>query len=155
MRVRRWEYTDNLKIAEIEKKCFVDPWNFRMLTESFLLDNFVGYVLCDGEEVKGYIGCTYCLDEAEILLVAVEESERRKGNATELLSVLEERLCELGVGRMLLEVRRSNEAAKNCYLKYGFEFLAERKRYYADFEDALVMEKKTDRKDNQRIECDG
>ena len=41
---------------------------------------------------------------------------------------------------MTLEVRASNEPAKNLYKKLGFQEIGRRKRYYADNnEDALVM----------------
>jgi ribosomal-protein-alanine N-acetyltransferase len=38
-----------------------------------------------------------------------------------------------------LEVRASNDAAIQLYLKNGFLQMSMRQRYYADFEDALVM----------------
>jgi len=42
----------------------------------------------------------------------------------------------------LLEVRRSNEAARRLYESVGFRALATRRDYYSHpIEDALVMEK--------------
>ncbi len=38
-----------------------------------------------------------------------------------------------------LEVRVSNETAKNIYQKYGFQVISTRKAYYPDGEDAYVM----------------
>ena len=41
---------------------------------------------------------------------------------------------------MTLEVRTSNHAARNLYLKYGFKERGVRKAYYSDNgEDALIM----------------
>ncbi len=142
MIIRRWEYRDNKQIEVMEEKYFPDPWNFRMLTESFLNENFVGYVLDDGGEVKGYIGATVCLNEAEIILIAVAEDVRRQGYATELLSEMEKYFCGCGVERVLLEVRRSNFGAQKCYVKFGFSVLSIRQGYYSGGEDALIMEKK-------------
>jgi len=46
----------------------------------------------------------------------------------------------LGVRRARLEVRVSNSAALELYLKYGFEIVSQRKRYYTDNdEDAYIM----------------
>ncbi|HHQ2465550.1 TPA: GNAT family N-acetyltransferase, partial [Bacillus pacificus] len=46
----------------------------------------------------------------------------------------------LGVKTMTLEVRVSNEVAKQLYRKYGFQNGGIRKRYYVDNqEDGLVM----------------
>ena len=46
----------------------------------------------------------------------------------------------LGARRATLEVRVSNSAALELYLKYGFEIVSRRKRYYTDNnEDAYIM----------------
>lgn len=42
MTYRKWTYMDILKISEIEKECFQDPWSFQMLADSFSSDNFFG-----------------------------------------------------------------------------------------------------------------
>ncbi|MBR1867766.1 MAG: ribosomal protein S18-alanine N-acetyltransferase [Clostridia bacterium] len=140
--IRRWTYVDNAPIAEMEKKYFPDPWNFRMLAGTYLLDNFVGLVDEREGKVVGYIGATYCIDEAEITLVAVDEPYRRKGIATSLLNELFSVLKERSVERVLLEVRRSNYYAQKCYVKAGFSVLSVREGYYPDKEDALIMEKR-------------
>ena len=45
--------------------------------------------------------------------------------------------------RMLLEVRRSNENARQLYERNGFTAFAERKGYYSNpKEDAIIMEKR-------------
>ncbi len=142
MNIRRWEFSDNKQIEVMEKEYFPDPWNFKMLTETVLNDNFVGFVLDDEGVVKGYIGATYCLNEAEIILVAVSDKIRREGYATKLLNEAEKYLSERGVDRLLLEVRRSNYGAQKCYVKFGFSVLAIRQGYYSGGEDALVMEKR-------------
>lgn len=142
MQVRRWEVADNKRIAEMEEKYFSDPWNYKMLTETCLLPNFIGFVIFDEKGVRGYIGSTYCIDEGEITLVAVDEDVRRKGYATRLLEELENALSALGVERLLLEVRMSNYAAQKCYVKYGFTLLSIRKNYYGNTEDAIIMEKR-------------
>ena len=46
---------------------------------------------------------------------------------------------EKNVARLLLEVRESNEPAKNLYIKNGFSPIAVRKNYYTSpREDALL-----------------
>ena len=142
MEIRRWRFEDNKQIEIIERNSFSDPWNFRMLTESFMSDNFIGFVAEENGEVIGYVGSTYCLEEGGILLVAVKDNNRRKGVATLLLNTLETELFSLGVERLLLEVRRSNYAAQKCYVKFGFSLLSVRAGYYQGKEDALIMEKK-------------
>ncbi len=49
-------------------------------------------------------------------------------------------MTQNGVKNMTLEVRESNEAARNLYRSMGFEDAGRRKRYYSDNgEDALIM----------------
>ncbi len=142
MKIRRWEFRDNLPVSRLEEKYFPDPWNVEMLSETFLSGRFLGLICEEKGEIAGYIGTTYCLDEAEITMIAVSEAFRRKGVASALLSAAEKALADLGVNRMLLEVRKSNAAAQACYRKNGYTFLAVRERYYQNTEDALIMEKK-------------
>jgi ribosomal-protein-alanine N-acetyltransferase len=76
-------------------------------------------------------------DEAEILTLAVDPAERRRGVATALLRAL---LSSRG-GRIFLEVRRSNECAQRLYRREGFRVCGVRSGYYqSPAEDALLME---------------
>ncbi|MXY71468.1 MAG: ribosomal-protein-alanine acetyltransferase, partial [Dehalococcoidia bacterium] len=45
----------------------------------------------------------------------------------------------LGAAAVTLEVRASNEAARALYRGCGFEEVGERRRYYADGADAVIM----------------
>ncbi|MDN6127255.1 MAG: hypothetical protein L0I66_02520, partial [Tetragenococcus halophilus] len=58
------------------------------------------------------------------------------------------------VEQIFLEVRVSNQAAQNLYLKNGFNKTGHRTGYYSKpVEDALVMVKKVrPEKDNERID---
>ena len=47
----------------------------------------------------------------------------------------------LDAERMLLEVRVSNQSAIGLYEKYGYEKYGLREHYYADGEDAYLMQK--------------
>jgi len=75
-------------------------------------------------------------DEREILNVAVDPAQRRKGIALAL--VLDE--LARGPGRWFLEVRASNEAAIRLYETAGFERCGSRPGYYQEpAEEAIVM----------------
>jgi ribosomal-protein-alanine N-acetyltransferase len=74
--------------------------------------------------------------ESEILNLAVAPEWRRMGVAKRLVSdsIL------LVDGTVYLEVRASNESAKNFYKCIGFQEVARRPRYYSDpSETAIVM----------------
>ncbi len=76
------------------------------------------------------------VDELEILNLAVAPAWRRRGVARALLRrVLEDRR-----GRVFLEVRESNSAARSLYATAGFREIGVRQNYYHDPpEPAIVM----------------
>lgn len=75
-------------------------------------------------------------DETEILNLAVDPEYRRRGVASALLRAVIER----SRGRLWLEVRVSNAAARRLYRKFGFVETGIRQNYYANPpEDGIVM----------------
>lgn len=141
MNGREWKYADLGAIAALEAECFSDPWNMRMLAESFLSGRFFGSLLEEDGAVTAYGGMSVVADEAEIQLIATAEMYRRCGRGGKVLEDLVKEAEKRGVKRIFLEVRVSNAPAMSLYLKHGFRGLYARVRYYPDGEDALVMVK--------------
>jgi ribosomal-protein-alanine acetyltransferase len=82
-------------------------------------------------------------DHSEICNIIVAPPYLSKGVGQELLQTCVNLSEKLGLPRMLLEVRESNERAIRFYKKNGFYRIAERKDYYTDpRENAWVMEKR-------------
>jgi len=142
MNLRKWTYEDLNEIARLEQECFsADPWNVRMLAESFLNDRFHGILLEEDGAITAYGGIVVAEDEAELDLIATAEMYRRCGRATRVLDALLNEAKHCGAKKLFLEVRVSNSPALMFYLKHGFSGLYARSRYYADGEDAIVMKK--------------
>jgi [ribosomal protein S18]-alanine N-acetyltransferase len=79
-------------------------------------------------------------DELHILNIATAPAARRRGHATALLAEAFAYAAAHRLRLMLLEVRRSNEAAIALYRKHGFAVTGVRRAYYADNdEDAIEM----------------
>ena len=142
MIIRKWEEKDNIRICELEKECFSDPWSYNMIADTFSSPNFLGYVIEENEVVQGYIGSTFLFEDAEILLVAVSKEFRKRGFGELLVRTDLDHLKEKGVEKVFLEVRKSNIPAFSCYQKCGFVPIGIRKGYYGNGEDAIVMERK-------------
>jgi ribosomal-protein-alanine N-acetyltransferase len=88
----------------------------------------------------GYAGLWLLVDETHICTIAVHPQWQGRGLGELLVVSLLEQSMELGARRTTLEVRVSNSAALELYLKYGFEIISRRKRYYTDNnEDAYIM----------------
>lgn len=86
------------------------------------------------------IGCLWAiLEEAHITTLAVEPSYQ--GQKLGLLLLSDLLLCgyRRGLTRATLEVRVSNQKALNLYQKFDFKEAGQRKRYYADGENARIL----------------
>ena len=81
------------------------------------------------EAVVGFALSRAIMDEAELLLVAVDPASRRRGIGTALMrSVIAE--CRMrGVTRLHLEVRQNNPAVA-LYAAHGFVRVGVRRNYY-------------------------
>ena len=90
--------------------------------------------------ITGFVGFWVMADEAHITSIAVREAYRRRGIGELLLLAAMDWAMELKARIVTLEVRASNTAAQNLYLRYGFTRVGVRRGYYTDNrEDALVM----------------
>ena len=54
MNGRSWQYADLNAIAALEAENFSDPWNHRMLADSFLSGNFYGSLLEEDGAITAY-----------------------------------------------------------------------------------------------------
>jgi ribosomal-protein-alanine N-acetyltransferase len=129
-------------ILAIEAVSFTNPWTREMYRAE--LDNrgvSYCYVAKDDEgAVVGYCSFWRVLDELHINNLGVLPSRRRSGVATALLTFVLRRGVALGATRATLEVRRSNEAARLLYERFGFTVSGVRHAYYTKpVEDALVL----------------
>ncbi len=88
----------------------------------------------------GYLEYSLIYDRMEIDNINVLEEYRNKGIGTKLMAYLVSMAINLRVVNITLEVRVSNDIARNLYKKFGFREVALRKYYYGD-EDGILMEK--------------
>ena len=79
-------------------------------------------------------------DRMEIDNIRVDDEHQGEGIGTKLMAHLISVAIENRVDNITLEVRISNEKARNLYKKFGFREVALRKYYYGD-EDGILMEK--------------
>ena len=132
------------RVAELESRCFGSPWSEEMIGSVY---NEFSTVACDfdGDTVIGYIFFTTLFEDAEILRICVDKSERRKGIGAGLIGYCAEKAKAAGCTSIFLEVRRENSSAVGLYEKAGFVKISERKAYYGNGEDALIYELKIEK----------
>ena len=115
-----------------------------MIKEIIELDNPNPYArrinYYQNEKIIGYLDYSLIYDRIEIDNFLVNEELRGQGIGSKLLSYLVVIAINNHVINITLEVRKSNEVAKNLYKRFGFREVALRKFYYGD-EDGILMEK--------------
>jgi [ribosomal protein S18]-alanine N-acetyltransferase len=141
--IRKMKDEDILAVSSLELGCFSShPWPEKEILYE-LHGNPVAflYVATNGDEVVGYIDFMITFDSATINRIAVNENERKKGIGQALLDKMVE-ICHKQkepVEFITLEVRPSNAAACQLYLKNGWKEVTVKKGYYDDGEDAIYM----------------
>lgn len=128
-------------IAELERRCFSDPWSRQMLVEH-MKNECAATIVAQGEDgsVLGYAGLLTVLDEGYITNIAVHPDFRRQGIASQLLEVFTRFAQGNHMAFLTLEVRDANAAARALYAKHGYEEVGRRKNYYDHpREDAIIM----------------
>ena len=129
-------------VAKLEKLCFRDPWSENSIAAEVNNSLSLWLVALEGHEVVGYIGSQTVMDESDMMNVAVHPDHRRRGIGQQLICELTQRLVERGSVSLTLEVRASNEPAKQMYEKLGFALAGRRPNYYRNpKEDALILRK--------------
>ncbi|WP_298213930.1 GNAT family N-acetyltransferase [Acidocella sp.] len=93
-------------------------------------------------EKGGFLLARQILDEAEILTLGAVTP--RQGIGAALLGEALHRLGAAGVKRIFLEVAATNAAARALYACFGFTRAGERRHYYADGGDALILRRELD-----------
>ena len=143
MKIRTMKVQDLPQIIAIEKENFSCPWSEKGFINELEKENITYLVAVEAEEIQGYCGEWFFLDEGEITNVSVKAHHRRKGIAARLLQELFVQAALKGVKAHTLEVRKSNQAAIQLYQKLGFEIEGIRKNFYEKpVEDGMIMWKR-------------
>lgn len=142
IQIRMATLDDIESIAKIEQECFSMPWSYNAIEESMQKDYAYFVVAVFDGEIVGYIGMYKSFDEGDITNVAIKTLYRRKGIANRLLNYIFDICKNIGVERILLEVRESNAGAIALYENNGFENIGLRKNFYErPVENALILKK--------------
>ena len=130
------------QIAQLEKRCFSDPWSEKSIASELENPLSLWLVAVEAGEVVGYVGSQTVLGETDMMNLAVAPEARRQGTGRALVLALVEALTEKGSRSLMLEVRVSNIPAQKLYESLGFSQVGRRPKYYVNpREDALILRK--------------
>jgi [ribosomal protein S18]-alanine N-acetyltransferase len=118
-----------------------DHWTERALGDELAAAHgfHFGTKASAGGTLCAFILCRLQLDELHIHRLCTHPAHRRTGLAAALLEHAGVAARARGALKTFLEVKASNGAAVGLYTRAGFTVDYERKAYYADGGDALVM----------------
>ena len=139
--VRKMILEDLEAVVLLENKCFAVPWSDEAFYKEITQNTLANYsVIVINEEIVGYGGAWYIMDEGHITNIAINPNLRKQGLGQHLVKFMIEEAKKNELNHMTLEVRKSNVAAIKLYEKLGFIIEGVRPKYYTDNqEDALIM----------------
>lgn len=130
---------DMPQVLVIERESFNDPWTLEEFLVSLRERNTIGQVAERGEIVVGYV--VYRLHRAriEILNLAVDPRERRRGVGTQLVGRLVQKLSTGRRRSLTAKVRERNVAAQLFLRSRGFRAVCVLHGAYDAGEDGYLM----------------
>lgn len=133
---------DSAQMAEIEKKCFSEPWSEDAFKDALKNEDYLYVVALNENIIVGMAGIIISADGGYVTNVAVLPEYRNKGIAFKILEELMIQGINKGVCSYMLEVRESNTSAIKLYEKIGFVNVGKRPGMYEHpHEDAYVFTK--------------
>lgn len=140
--IRLMQPSDLSAVVTIENQVQTHPWTFKQFEES--LQCYQCTVIEQDQRIVGFCILQPVLDEANLLLMAIDPKFQGQGLGYQLLDASIEQLNNQPV-QIFLEVRESNHAAIGLYEKAGFHQIDLRKNYYPNpdgsREHAIIMVK--------------
>lgn len=131
------------QLANLHARCFTVPRPWSAAEFSAILET-TGIFLCS--RTQGFLIGRMAGPEVELLTLAVDPVERRKGIARSLLQEFEKSAAYRGAQSAFLEVAEQNFSAILLYKNAGYAQLGSRKDYYKGLtgqkQAALVFSKK-------------
>lgn len=133
---------DHAALAELGAQALARGWSAASLAQELEHPDAWAWTLrefADPSRPCGLLVARRVLDELNVLLVAVDPAQRRRGGASRLVRAALDRAHQEKLVAVHLEVRASNEPALALYRRHGFLAVGRRSRYYEGREDAVLM----------------
>ena len=129
-------------LVEINNQSFTHPWTRAMFLEELKRPekSYLLAAVTTSSVIVGYCSIWSVVDQLQINSVAVSLKYRGRGVGLALLNAVVDLGGQLGAANILLEVRRSNTAARALYRRLEFRETGQRDAYYSQpVEDAVIL----------------
>lgn len=107
-------------------------WSKNALQDAITTQHYLLRVIgeSNGKNLWGFYIAQRVLDQLTLMYVAVSQPLRQYGLGKLLMNDLIDRAKKQNCNQVLLELRKSNHAAKSLYAKMGFQQVGLRENYY-------------------------
>ncbi|GAA1792873.1 ribosomal protein S18-alanine N-acetyltransferase [Pseudarthrobacter sulfonivorans] len=128
-------------VNALEQRLFpADAWPVEMFLAELSQPETRRYTVAEsGGEIVGYAGLMCIEPIADVQTIAVVPEFEGRGIGSALLTRLIDEARRRRAADVLLEVREDNPRAQQLYVRFGFEQIHVRRKYYRDGVDALIM----------------
>ncbi|MDR7335570.1 ribosomal protein S18-alanine N-acetyltransferase [Roseateles asaccharophilus] len=134
---------DLTEVMAVERRAYPVPWTHGNFVDSLAAGYPAEVLRGPRAELLGYWVAMPGVDELHLLNITVASAWQGRGLAVVMLDRLVNACRQRGLTQLWLEVRVSNERARDVYLRYGFVEVGRRRAYYpvvqGPREDALLM----------------
>jgi [ribosomal protein S18]-alanine N-acetyltransferase len=139
--VRDMKVDDVDAVDALERRLFpVDAWPTQMFLDELSQTETRRYLVAEAAgSIVAYAGLMCVEPIADVQTIAVVPEFEGKGIGSALLTELIDEARRRRAADVLLEVRKDNPRAQALYLRFGFEQIHVRRRYYRDGTDAIIM----------------
>ena len=143
LRLQAMSVNDLAEVMAVEVAAYPFPWTQGNFVDSLQAAYLARLLRSESGELLGYFVAMAGVDEMHLLNLTVAPAAQGQGHARRMLDALVAECRAASAGMLWLEVRRSNQRARNLYERCGFREIGLRRAYYpAGFgrrEDAVVM----------------
>ncbi|MGM9485248.1 ribosomal protein S18-alanine N-acetyltransferase [Roseateles sp. NT4] len=134
---------DLTEIIAVERQAYPVPWTHGNFVDSLAAGYPAEVLRGPRAELLGYWVAMPGVDEMHLLNITVVPAWQGQGLAVAMLDRLVAECGRRGLTQLWLEVRVSNERAREVYRRYGFAEVGKRRAYYpvqeGPREDAILM----------------
>lgn len=131
---------DLTALLEVERACFDDPWEPHAIAYDLNNQGSIVYLKASLKDaIAGYSVVSRGDDICHLMNLAVLPAYRGMGVALQLMLGVQAVAEDWENRRMRLEVRSSNQTARDFYSRLGFTYNTRLKGYYTNGEDALIL----------------
>ena len=134
---------DLTEVIAIERQAYPVPWSHGNFVDSLAAGYPAEVLRGPRAELLGYWAAMPGVDELHLLNITVAPAWQGRGLAVVMLDRIVAECRQRGLTQLWLEVRVSNERAREVYRRYGFAEVGKRRAYYpvqqGPREDAILM----------------